>query len=150
MLFLGFRSGSDFYVLEATQVIEVLPLVRLKQVPQAPTAVAGLMNYRGAPTPVIDLAQIMQGRNYSPLLSTRIILVSYAGRGGAAQPLGLIAEGVTESFQKKPEEFSASGVENKAAPYLGPVARDVRGLIQWVKIEKLLPAAIADLLFPGR
>ncbi len=36
MLFLLFQLGKDRYVLEAARVIEVLPLMDLKQIPEAP------------------------------------------------------------------------------------------------------------------
>jgi len=49
MLFLLFQLGQDRYALEASRVIEVLPLVSLKRIPQAPRGVAGLFNYRGRP-----------------------------------------------------------------------------------------------------
>ena len=40
MLFLVFRLGNDRYAIEATQVVEVLPLVNWKCVPRAPAGVA--------------------------------------------------------------------------------------------------------------
>ena len=40
MLFLLFQLGNDRYVLEASRVVEVVPLLALKQLPQAPEGVA--------------------------------------------------------------------------------------------------------------
>ena len=53
MLFLKFRIGADAFMLEAAQIAEVLPLLHLTPIPQAPASVAGLLNYRGRPVPVI-------------------------------------------------------------------------------------------------
>jgi chemotaxis-related protein WspB len=39
------------------------------------------------------------------------------------------------------------GVTNGETPYLGPVARDAQGLIQWLAIPDLLPLAVRDMLF---
>ena len=55
--------------------------------------------------------------------------------------LGLIAEKATETLRREPGEFVTSGVTNAGTPYLGPVVTDARGLIQWVEVGKLLPAA---------
>ena len=49
MLFLLFQLGKDRYALEASRVVEVVPLLALKQLPQAPKGVAGIFNYRGPP-----------------------------------------------------------------------------------------------------
>lgn len=146
-LFLLFQLGKDRYALEVGQVAEVLPLVSLKLIPQAPLAVAGIFDFRGDPVPVIDLSQMALGRPAQQRLSTRIILVHYPDSYGEKHLLGLIAERVTETMRREPSDFVASGVDNDAAPYLGPVATDVRGLIQWVQVEQLLTPAVRDLLF---
>ena len=62
MLFLVFQLGKDRYALEARRVVEVVPLLGLKKVPQAPKAVAGIFNYRGRPVPAIDLCQLALGQ----------------------------------------------------------------------------------------
>jgi chemotaxis-related protein WspB len=40
-----------------------------------------------------------------------------------------------------------SGVSNGVAPYLGPIARASGGLVQVIEVERLLPAAVRDMLF---
>ena len=147
MLFLLFQLGKDRYALEATLVVEVLPLVNIKQIPRAPVAVAGVFNYRGDPVPVIDLTELTLGRPALKRLSTRIIVVNYAEDNGDKHLLGLIAEMATETVRREPADFVASGVTNDAAAYLGPVATDARGLIQWIQVNQLLPVAVRELLF---
>lgn len=147
MLFLLFQLGKDCYALDAGQVVEVLPLVDLKRLPHAPPGVAGIFNCRGMPVPVIDLNDFTLGQPARKRLSTRIILVNYTGEEGAKHLLGLIAERATETLQRKPEDFTASGITSNAAPYLGPVTVDTRGLIQWIEVSRLLPTSVRDLLF---
>ena len=147
MHFLLFQLGKDRYMLDVGQVAEVLPLVSLKQIPQAPPAVAGVFDFRGDPVPVIDLSQMAIGRPAERRLSTRIILAHYPDGNGEKRLLGLIAERVTETIRREPSDFVAAGVDIDAAPYLGPVATDTRGLIQWVQVDQLLTPAVRDLLF---
>jgi chemotaxis-related protein WspB len=147
MLFLLFQLNKEYYALEAGQVREVLPLVGMKEIPHSPSGVAGIFNYRGTPVPAIDLSDLTLGRPAQRLLSTRIILVNYAGPGGEKHLLGLIAEKATETLRREPDEFKTSGVTNRDTPYLGPVATDTRGFIQWIKVDQLLPATVRDLLF---
>jgi len=147
MLFLMFQLGKDRYVLEAGKVVEVLPLLALKSMPQAPKGVAGIFNYRGRPVPVVDLSELTLGQPASPRLSTRIILVNYEGEAGKRQLIGLIAEHATEIVRKERKDFVDSGMKLGHAPYLGPIAMDGGGVIQWIHEQKLLPPPVRDVLF---
>lgn len=147
MLFLLFQLGNDRYALDASQIAEVLPLTRIKQIPQAPTEVAGVFNYRGAPVPLIDLSQLTLNRPAQKCLSTRIILTHYPDDQGEKRLLGLIAEKATETMRRETTDFAASGLDNEDAAYLGPVTNDSHGLVQWVTVDKLLPPSVRDLLF---
>lgn len=147
MLFVMFRLGNDRYVLEAAQVQEVLPYLAVKVLPSAPHGVVGAINYRGKPLPLVDLSLLALGRPAAAFLSTRIILVRFPGEGGTQNLLGLVAERAIETMEREPADFVPTGVEAGTPPYLGPVASDESGLIQWVKVGALLPAEIRDILF---
>ena len=146
MLFLLFQLGSDHYAIEAAQVSEVLPLIAIKALPRAPPGVAGLINLRGVPVPVFDLSLLALGRPAPPRLSTRIVVVRYYAPDGVPRSLGLIAEQVTEIMRCEPSAFVAAGIANPTALWLGPVAPDPRGLIQWIDVARILPPSIRDLL----
>lgn len=146
-LFLQFGIGEDRFVFDCEQVLEVLPYLALKPILQAPKGVVGLFDYRGKLTPVIDITELSLGRKAHTRVSTRIIVVSYQDSLGKFHPLGLIAENVTRTYRRSKNDFVDSGVENKATPYLGPVAPDPNGLIQYVDAQKLLPPSVCDILF---
>ncbi len=147
MLFLLFQLGEDRYALEAGLVVEVLPLLRIKRIPQAPAGVVGACNYRGAPVPVLDLSQLALGRPPANRLSTRLVLVHYPDGTGGRRLLGLIAEKATETMRRDPADFGPAGLRPDRAPYLGPVAVDARGLVQWIDPGKLLPDSVREILF---
>jgi chemotaxis-related protein WspB len=139
MLFVLFQLGSDRYALEASQVVEVIPLVALNKLPQPPKGVAGLFVYRGQPVPAVDLSELLFGRPARDRLSTRIIVVNYFSAAGAteAQLLGLIAERATAMMKRDAKDFRDVGVNLTATPYLGPVLTDDQGVIQLVQPGKL-------------
>lgn len=147
MLFFLFRLGDDRYALDASQIAEILPLVAVKRIPLAASGIAGIIDYHGAPVPLIDLSQLTLGRPARRRLGTRIVLVNYPDPDGTTHLLGLLAESATETMRRNPADFVASGLDNDAAPYLGPVATDADGMIQWVELEKLLPSSVRDQLF---
>jgi chemotaxis-related protein WspB len=144
MLFLTFQIGADRYALDARQIVEVLPLVSLKQLPGAPRGVAGLFDCRGRLVPVVDLSDLATRQPARRCLSTRIVLVRH-GDGDRARTVGLIAERATATMTRDASDFADAEVAGDAA-YLGPVARDGRGLVQWVDAAKLLPDFIHDAL----
>jgi chemotaxis-related protein WspB len=165
MLFLIFELGHDRYALPAAQITEVLPVVRIKRVPHAPSGVIGVFDYHGAPVPVIDLCELTLGRPAARRLSTRLIVVSYPDRQGtaAASPsgqsqsgklqsdqthlLGLIAECATDTMIRDPSDFVASGITTSHAPYLGHVTTSSHGVVQRIDVETLLPDAVRESLF---
>ena len=147
MLFLLFQLGKDRYALEASRVVEVVPLLALKQLPQAPRGVAGIFNYRGRPVPAVDLSALTLGQPASERLSTRIIIVNYPDASGASHLLGLIAEQATGMLRQEAHAFVDTGLKIGASPYLGPILMDASGAIQLVHEERLLPEHVSKLLF---
>jgi chemotaxis-related protein WspB len=138
MLFLLFDVEKDRYVIDIGDVVEVLPLVHITPVPQSPPGVAGVINYRGAPVPVIDLSMLLRGRQSLTRLSTRLVLVRHPDRRGQTRLLGVIAEHATTTIQRERQEFVAAGVSTGAS-YLGSVTTDSRGFIRWISVANLLP-----------
>src|SRR6266550_3788858 len=147
MLFLLFQLGNDRYALEASRVVEIVPLLALKTIPRAPKGVAGMLVYRGRAIPALDLCDLTFGRPARERMSTRIIIVNYREAPGHYQWLGLIAERATEMMQRDVQDFVEAGVKPSAAPFLGPVLIDKRGVIQLLHAQKLLAENVRELLF---
>ncbi len=146
MLLLLLRLGTDRYALDARQVVEVVPVVKLKRIPPAPPFVAGMFNYRGKLVPVIDLCQLVESRAARIVLSSRIIMVNYPV-SGENHLLGLLAENATEVVRREDVQFLNADFEMPGSPYLGRVIPDADGLIQEIEVEPLLPGDVKDLLF---
>jgi chemotaxis-related protein WspB len=147
MLFLLFEIGSDRYCLEASRVVEVTPMVSFKKIAQAPPYVAGLISYRGAVLPVIDLSALLGGAPSRPLFSTRIILVEFRAADGERHILGLLAEKVTETISRREEDFQPPGIAVDGTPFLDKVVFDGHGMIQRVETERVLPERVRKYLF---
>lgn len=147
MLFLLFEIGNERYCLEVSRIIEIVPMVFFKKIPHAPEYVAGLFNYRGNIVPVIDLSMLFSNRPSKPLFSTRIIVVDYTGSDNQRHIFGLLAEKATETISCNKEDFKPQGIKVESAKYLGDVIFDENGMIQRIKIEKLLPENILEYQF---
>jgi chemotaxis-related protein WspB len=156
MLFLLFQLNEERYAIDATRIVEVLPLLPVKAIPHAPRGVRGVFSYRATPVPIIDLSELILGRPAEHRLTTRIVLIqsssaaaenSKSARAGAPRLLGLITERVTETARLEPAQFNACGVDSRGAPYLGPVAHKSPGFIQQILTDKLLSGEVRDALF---
>jgi chemotaxis-related protein WspB len=147
MLFVLLEIGSDRFALAASHIAEVLPLVHITRIAQAPHGVAGVFNYRGSPVPVVDLSVLIAGRPAAVRFSTRLVLVQLVDDAGRKRLLALIAERATATMQRDPGDFVPSGIDSGGAAYLGPVATDPGGVIQWIDPSRILPPAVHDALF---
>ena len=151
MLALVLHAGGDAYGLDIRQVIEVVPAIALRRVPHAPDYVAGLFSYRGHVVPVIDLCRLTSDRSCEKRLSTRIVLVA-AGEesAGRPRPLGLIAERVTEFVPVPETKMHPIGLDLESAPYLGKVVSDAETMIQFLRVEEILPEQVRTLLLTSQ
>ena len=147
MLFLIFHLGEDWYALNTAEVVEVLPRVSWKVIPQAPPGVAGVINYHGTPVPLIDPKLLSLGQAAERHMSTRIILFNYRASDGVTHLLGLLGEQATNTIRRELSDFVDAGVPTDRAPFLGPVTKDERGLIQLIEPRKLLSPELCEALF---
>lgn len=145
VLFLLFTLGEQRFALPARDIVEVLPLLPLKPIPQAPAWVGGVFAYRGQVVPVIDVCALTLGSPAVGRTSTRLVLVQHGP--APARCLGLVLEHVSETLRCDPAEFKPYGLRNDQAPYLGPIREDERGLLQWITVGELLDDRARALLY---
>ncbi len=150
MLYLVFGASPRRFAIAGAQVLEVVPLVPLRPLPETPPEVAGIFRYRGNPTPVIDLTRLLDERSSADRLSTRIIVVAYRRPGVEGTfPLGAIAERMTDTLRIAEDELASSGLGSAEAPYLGKIATQSGELVPVIDVERLLPPELRDALFVG-
>jgi chemotaxis-related protein WspB len=146
MLFLLLCLDSDCYALDASQVVEILPLVSIRKMLRSPQGVVGTINYHGTFVPIVDFSEMVLGRQAPPRLSTRILLLRCPGQEGQPCLVGLVAEKATEVMRCEQADFVSAGITNVAAPYLGGIVTRPQGLVQRIELGKLLPAVLGDFV----
>lgn len=146
-MLLLFSVGEDRFGLDVRHVVEVIPFVNLKRLPQTPDYVAGVFNYRNVAVPVIDVSKMIGGVKVRPFLSTRIVIVNYPMEDSGKHVLGLLAEHVTETVKFDKSAFISSGRGAQSAEFLGELAMDEKGMVQCVRLHKLLPIELSNALF---
>jgi purine-binding chemotaxis protein CheW len=106
-----FQLHTHEYALPAGRVAEVLRMVALTPVPEAPTWLPGVLNLRGFVIPVVDLRARLGMPAAAYGLNTPIIVVN-----GHSQRLGMIADamvdvislpaGALEQFEREGSDHS--------------------------------------------
>lgn len=152
MQLLTFSIAGEPYAIEARLVIEVLPLVPARPLPQVPDYVLGIFTYRGDLVPLVDLGRRLGSGPPLQRLSTRVIVVEFrpdTAAPAAAVRLGLVAENVIAIRGAGEAEASLPPLQLAAAPYLGRVLRLGGGTVQLIEVAKLLPADLLAGLCPA-
>lgn len=147
MLFLQFKISGNSYILEARDVIEIVPYANLQRIPQAPDYLAGLLNYRGDTVPIVDICFLMSGKPCELKLSSRIAMFDYKDDDGRSVCIGLLIERLTETVIYKESDFSDSGVALEDSPYLGKVIVDDQRITQLVSVREIIPESAHAILF---
>ena len=148
MLLLLFHLGDERYAIDGTKVVEIIPQVLLRKLYQAPKYVAGVFNYRSKIVPAIDLCYLIGEYPCRHCLSTRIIIVNYPMPDGTTRYLGLMAERVTDTLYKSEEEWMSTKVSSEVAAYFGEMIPEKDGMIQRLRVDKLLSDAQRSWLLP--
>jgi chemotaxis-related protein WspB len=148
VLLLLVSLGDARYGLDARQVVEVVPAVALRALPHAAPGVAGLLAHRDGTLPVIDLVALATGRPSAPRLGTRVVLVRWPPPDGV-RLLGLVAEAVTDTALVADDAWEPPVVATPGAPWLGGTTSIDGELVQRLRLDAVLPDALARQLFPG-
>lgn len=147
MLYVQIFLDDYRYILSASNIVELVPGVKLTPVPGVPSYVAGLCNYRGLSVPVIDLCALFIDRPSARKLSTRIIFVNSDSANRKNKIIGLLVEKATETVKVDEGSFIDSGIQNDDMPFIGPVISDGQGLVTRILTEEIFSRIDNELLF---
>jgi chemotaxis signal transduction protein len=99
MLLLMLQTEDCRYVIDAGKITEIIPLVNYVKVPNGPEFLAGIINYRGKPVPVVDLGLLLKNRACRLRMNSRIILFRVKRAGGSSSLIGVIGENITGTLR---------------------------------------------------
>ena len=149
MQYVKFNLDEFRYVLSISDVVEIIPYVKLTALPNLPDYLVGLCNYRGFSVPVIDLCSLFLKRPCNKKLSTRIIVVEIGEGNSPDKMVGLMVEKATEIVKVEDENFMDAGVYGDDLPYLGPVMADSTGLVSRIQPAEIISQIDTKILFPA-
>lgn len=148
MLYLLLDAGSDTYAVAISSVEAVVQFAKLKQVPGAPSAIAGILNYHGQPVAVVDCGEMLAGTPSAPRLGTRIALCRMQ-LNGVDRLVGLLGENVVRTHSFEEEDFQPPSARSSRPECVGLVAVLNGRLVQRIVPEKTIQTDVLDALLAG-
>ena len=145
---LRFHLDTGRYALPLRDLVELLPLLPLRELPRAPAFISGIINYRGQTVPVLDLCQLALDRPCVRLVSTRLIVLRWQSAERVPKLLALMVERATSEFDLDPSTLEPLPVRIEQTPYLKDLAASEGRLIQLVDVSRMLSEEVADQLYP--
>ncbi len=136
---ISFRLHERTYALPLTSVVQVVPMVQITQLPRVHPAVAGIINYRGAAVPIVNLRRYLQLPEQAPGLHTPILLITIEGR-----VIGLIVDEVIDVMHFAADDIAQlSDIMPEGlgeAPILRGLAHTETGAMLMLDVGKLFSA----------
>ncbi len=142
-LALLFRVAAATYAIPCQKISEVVPLVALHGIPQAPSWLVGAIAHRGSLIPVVDLCQLIGGYACPVRLSSRVVFASCPLTDGKRQMVGLLAERMSEARRLKTTRVDS--VPLNEAAYLGEVLLEGETLIHMLDVDQLFTGSGSPL-----
>jgi purine-binding chemotaxis protein CheW len=140
-----FRLGGATFALPIEPIAQIIPMVTITPLPQASDIVSGIINVRGALTPVINLSRHLNLPQAPLQLHTPILLVQCNGR-----MMGFIVDEVIDVMPLQTREITRpKDILPEAlveAPLLGGLASTGDGTVFVLDIENLFLPHQADAL----
>lgn len=115
--YLGFYLGRDLYGVPLQRLREVARLGRVRGIPGAPPAVAGLVNLRGEIVCALDTRAILGFEAWRPSETAALVALR-----GFTYPVGLVVDSIAEIVSVDPERIDpppAAWPGERAACFLG-------------------------------
>lgn len=137
MLFLIFSINSNQYALDCDSIIEIIPKISLQKIgtSSSTSGITGFLNYGKTPLPVVDLSLLLEKKESSSAMHTRIVILKSES---FASPYGLICEKATYVIELNREEFILPDMRKDYWPFLGGIYTHKGQVLQMFNVEELI------------
>lgn len=110
--YLSFNLGGEYYAVDILKVREIKGWEEVRELPDTPGYVKGVLDLRGVIVPIIDLRSRFQLKNveYTPTTVTIVLAVASSDK---ILPMGVVVDDVSEVLDVDEKDI-------RTAPNLGP------------------------------
>lgn len=133
--YLNFMLANEEFGLRVDKIKEIIQLMEITAVPNAPDFVKGVINLRGKVIPVVNLGLKLGLPHLENDHQTCIIITEMPGNKGLA---GIIADSVSDISYINGEDIDDTVQDNLQADYIFGMAKTSRGVRILLDIDKTL------------
>lgn len=149
MLAVVWEVGEERFTIDASQVVEVVPVVALHRAAGMPVWVLGLGDYHGRLIPILDGARLVEVAAEPSRLGSRILVVAVEVCG-ARRLVGLQVSAVQGVASIDVTDAAGHrGFLSAEAPHLAEVVRIGERTARRVVLDRFLSGVRGELLFGG-
>ena len=116
MTLLQFNIKDQLYCLDVNLIEEIIPLVKIIDIPKSPEYIPGIINYRGKVVTIVDLCALLGNYKANIFYSTRILIVNTHD-----YTCGLLVEKATEIIECNPKDLQNPGPNNAVVPFIDKI-----------------------------
>lgn len=138
--YLTFRLGEEQYGLGILSVKEIIGMMPVTALPNAPRFMLGVINLRGKVIPIIDLRRKFAMPTVEHTDRTCIIVVETAADSSSTRLVGIVVDAVAEVLHIRSENIEDApqlGDKNRARAIMG-MAKEDGGVKILLDIDKAL------------
>jgi chemotaxis signal transduction protein len=142
-------DGERRWAIACGAILEVLPIVRWRQIPDTPDWIRGVFERQRSLHPLLDLSRRLGGSLASPRLGSRIVLVRLAPERADGGLGGLLLNGVLgiETIDWTSTKGGTAFACALDSPF-GPIVPHYETTVQLLHPERLLVGDDRTRLFP--
>lgn len=137
--YLFFMLGDHKFGIDILKISEIIRMVPIRQIPQAPFFIRGIINLRGAVVPVIDMRLLLQMGSIENEQKSHIVVIE-VDNGHQVVQMGLVVDSVSEVKDIKAGDIEAtpSAVVNINTKYILGIAKMDDEMIILLDIDYVL------------
>jgi purine-binding chemotaxis protein CheW len=136
--YLSFQLGREEFGVKIDSIKEIIKMLEITPVPDAPAFVKGVVNLRGRVVPVVDLGLKLGLPDLTYDERSCIIIAEVNGNSG---PIGMVADAVSDITQINGEEIDDALQHRLHADYIFGMARTARGVKILLDLSRMLSSA---------
>ncbi|HWV38476.1 MAG TPA: chemotaxis protein CheW [Vulgatibacter sp.] len=141
--FMTFKLAEEAYGVEILKVRELIGLMEITRIPNAPHYVRGAINLRGRVIPVIDL-RLKFGMSVTESTDQTVIIVVQLSASDGALTMGILVDEVLEVLNIEADQVEPPptfGTDSKDVPFLLGVGKSEKRVIFLLDIDRVLAMA---------
>jgi twitching motility protein PilI len=139
---LGFQVGSESWLVNLSDVSEVIPVPTFVEVPQTREWFRGVANVRGKLYSVVDLCAFQGGGDTLGGVERRVVLINER----IIESAGILVNRMLGL--RNPDNFTRQDKSDPSRPWIGAFYRDGNGM-EWLELDLRTLAQTSDYLDVG-